>query len=222
MTIGRFVTSDNHAVVEHYEHGLVAVTTTAMQAYAACKVLRAEPDGRCYFERRDLSRRRPDIWKFEGFMRELIGFEIKHDDDGSCQLCMELQSGLYAGRGSAYFDPRFLLEKAKEMAVYPLPEHGVEFFGGYLDANDLTKLRWRHVDLSVRSTGFLGEIGLRAAVAEPSDDGKTIRSYTFVEIATDYAQLSTLAEGLVALVEGRDDSFAMEFNTGRGRQGRVY
>ncbi|MGO4703925.1 hypothetical protein [Dyella sp. 2RAB6] len=144
-------------------------------------------------------------------MSELIGFEIARDVDGSCELSIELQSGRFSGRGSAYFDPEFLLRKGRDFAAYPLPEEGVELIGGHLDKNDLSKLRWRHVDVSARSTGLLGQIGLRVSVAEPSDDGKGIRSYVFIEIETDYSQLSTLSEGLIALAEGRNDSFAMEF-----------
>jgi hypothetical protein len=145
-------------------------------------------------------------------MRESICFWIVRELDGLAELTIELRSDDFSGRGSAYFDLGLLLEKAKEFSSYPLRGGGVTLAGGFLDKNDLSKLRQEHVRVFARTIGQSGRIGLWILLAEPSDDGQEIRRCISAEIDTEYSQLSALSEGLAALAEGRSDSFSIEFH----------
>lgn len=147
-------------------------------------------------------------------MNSFLKMSINRQDDGTGELFIEFETNGFCGRGSAYFDLKFLEEKAAEFAQYPLPaDRSVCIEGGYWTNDDPQKLSQEVIHISAFPTNSTGEIGLQVRVCEPYygvENKPYIRYSASVELKASYEEIGIFSKRLIHLVRGDIPSFRFE------------
>ncbi|MEW6713345.1 MAG: hypothetical protein AB1403_26225 [Candidatus Riflebacteria bacterium] len=147
-------------------------------------------------------------------MNSYLKLSINRQDDRSGELLVEFETNGFCGKGSAYFDLKFLEEKAVEFAQYPLTSDGSACIeGGYWTSDDPQKLSQELIHISAFPVNSTGEIGLQVRVCEPYygvENKPYIRYSSSVEFKTSYEEMRIFSKRLIHLARGDIPSFLFE------------
>jgi len=145
-------------------------------------------------------------------MQGSVVIGIDREGDGSCELRLRFYKDGFSGKGSAHFDLGSFREKSREFGACPLSEQPVILAGGYLDKQDLTRLRQEHLHISAYKLDRAGHVALMVKVAVPADNGAREQAVlgAFAEFNMEYEALAGLSKNLLALADGEIDEFSMD------------
>jgi hypothetical protein len=138
------------------------------------------------------------------------------DGDGTGQLLATVSYAGFSGRGGAYVSISGIHEFADAISRYPLVVGERPTISGGFWKKDLSRdLEEEHLGISVYPVGPRGLVGVQVRLATEvwEHDRRDAQKCVRLEIPTTYEALRRFAQGLVALVSGRDTEALLEAET---------
>lgn len=138
-----------------------------------------------------------------------LELRFERDSDGTGELFVLVQRGLFSGSGSAWFSHRDIAAFGRQLRdTFPLPSHSqIRLMGGnWTSRATEPELEEVLAGICVYPIGTTGQIGIQVEVM----DGKYVgqrpesRARLKLEILSDYESIRTFGEEVILLLE--DDS----------------
>lgn len=137
--------------------------------------------------------------------RNLLTITYVSDPDGTGKMTVSAAANGFAGNSSAWFNNNAVLDFAREIASYPLPEGSkLEITGGFGSRANPHAVAEEHVGLRVGPVGIKGQIGIHVHLATPTWEGMRPESAHDVrlQLLTTYQRLEHFGEHLSRVVRG--------------------
>jgi hypothetical protein len=131
---------------------------------------------------------------------------FQDDGDNTGKLLVVAEAEGYSGKGGAYFGIEQIVEFAKAIAEFPLPDRSrCALASGFWSKGSPGKLEQEHVGIDVYPIDHRGHIGVQVRMSTPiwNDTRRASQKTAKFEIVTTYQVLANFSSEILAMLGGR-------------------
>ncbi|MCU1492334.1 MAG: hypothetical protein JWO62_98 [Acidimicrobiaceae bacterium] len=141
---------------------------------------------------------------YDDDVREPLIVRYYPDDDGTGKLHVSAATQGFAGQSAAWFDTERLLDFARSLSTYPIPEDmTLEIASGFGANETAGHPPQEHVAISVAPVGSRGQLKLRVHLATPvwPTEGPAVQHHDVcLEMLTTYERLRSFSSHLAMVL----------------------
>ena len=148
-----------------------------------------------------------------------LRLSLRPDTDGTAEVFAHVEQVPFCGASSAWFGIGKLREFGQQLqSTFPIVSAApLCLQGGYWRKSEPTALEQMHLGLRVYPIGGTGIVGVRVTLATPLEerDRPDSQHSVVVELITNYEQLRTFGQAVIALANGQVSYATLEADAGQ-------
>jgi len=144
--------------------------------------------------------------------RGLLKLQFAADSDGTGELYAEAETRGFSGQSGAYFDIGEIIQFAKSISQYPLPERRLCSLASGFGSRTPGVLHQEHLSIEVYPIDNRGHIGVQVRMATPTWPEERLDSQRVakLELQTTYEPIGKFGRDLLAVMEGNAEEAILE------------